>query len=215
MSAGASPLLRVFPRLCKGAPLLLALTLAHVWALPLLYLLYLGGAVGQGVFLATAISAPATALLAVLRGGGTLGWLDLLELFHKRRRICAAAPALYVISYGALAFVALVSIYLYTTPLLILEVGPAASALVGNATNASSIVLRFKILGAVSGGRLAALAVGGPAGYGWVFYASLWVASLYTAVAASLILAWRWVWRSADLVRRAEEFYEKAREILA
>ncbi|GEM_PF-5811494 len=59
-------------RLCKGAPLLY-LTIVHAWMLPTLFLLYVGGAVGSWVFLATAFSAAATAVSSLFlgrRGGG-------------------------------------------------------------------------------------------------------------------------------------------------
>lgn len=257
--------------LCKRAPLLLYFTLAHMWLLPLLYFLYVGGLAQRWVFLATALTAAATFAGSLVRARGGSG-LDVLELFHRRRALCAAAPVLYAASYGALAFAIFTSVYLYLTPVLVLEPAsplasvPMATAVAHQAPTPPSppavlanhswitITLRNATViydarlwnGAVvpysSPGRLipssepgvvavlylrgteggggvleksSILVVGGPAGYGWVFYAALWIASLYTAVVASLILAWRWIWRSANLVRRAEEFYEKAREILS
>lgn len=257
--------------LCKRAPLLLYSTLAHMWLLPLLHLLYVGGLAQRWVFLVTALTAAATLAISLVRARGGSG-LDVLELFHRRRALCAAAPVLYVASYGALAFVIFTSAYLYLTPVLVLEpvsapvavptATPVAhqatppmspsppavlanhtwiAAALGNATviydarlwngdvvsysspyrptpvSEPSVVAVLYLRGIEGGGALGKsfILVGGPAGLGWVFYTALWVASLYTAVVASLILAWRWVWRSADLVRRAEEFYEKAREILA
>lgn len=258
--------------LCKRAPLLLYFTLAHMWLLPLLYFLYVGGLAQRWVFLATALTAAATFAGSLVRARGGSG-LDVLELFHRRRALCAAAPVLYAASYGALAFVIFTSAYLYFTPVLVLElvsapvVAPTATAVahqatppmspsppavlanhtwieiaLGNATviydarlwngdvvpysspyrptpvSEPSVVAVLYMRGIEGGGGVLGksfILVGGPAGLGWVFYTALWVASLYSAVVASLILAWRWVWRSADLVRRAEEFYEKAREILA
>ena len=96
--------------------------------MPVLFLLYVGGAVGGFVFPATAASAVAAAAGGFLPGGRGAGGLDLLELFHRCGGVCAAAPVLYVASYAALAFVATTSLYLYTTPLLVVEVAPAPAA---------------------------------------------------------------------------------------
>ncbi|WP_245218442.1 hypothetical protein [Pyrobaculum islandicum] len=200
-------------RLCRWAPPLLYLTLVHVWLLPVLFLLYVGGAVGGFVFLATAASAVATAVVGLLPGRKGAGGLDLLELFHRRGGVCVAAPVLYVASYAALAFVATTSLYLYTTPLMVVEGAPAFP--VGNVTE---VVLHVRAVGSVApGGRFIAVATGdvfwGSAG--WVLYTALWAASFYSALAVALVLAWRLVMRSAELARRAEVFYEKAREILS
>ncbi|WP_261339200.1 hypothetical protein [Pyrobaculum ferrireducens] len=214
-------------RLCRWAPPLLYLTLVHVWLLPVLFLLYVGGAVGGFVFLATAASAVAAAVVGLLPGGRGAGGLDLLELFHRRGGVCAAAPVLYVASYAALAFVATTSLYLYTTPLVVVEVAPASAAAgvggLGNHTaapvgNVTEVVFHVRGVGGVaSGGKFIVVVKGDVLGgsAGWVLYTALWAASFYSALAAALVLAWRLVARSAELARRAEVFYEKAREILS
>ncbi|CCC82412.1 hypothetical protein [Thermoproteus tenax] len=198
-------------RLCRWAPLLLYLTLVHVWLLPVLFLLYVGGAVGGFVFPATAASAVAAAVVGLLPGRKGAGGLDLLELFHRRGGVCVAAPVLYVASYAALAFVAITSLYLYTTPLIVIEGAPVFP--VGNVTE-----VHVMVMGSMApGGRFIMVMKGdvfwGSAG--WVLYTALWAASFYSALAAALVLAWRPVMRSAELARRAEVFYEKAREILS
>jgi hypothetical protein len=70
----------------------------------------------------------AAAAVGLLPGRRGAGGLDLLELFHRRGGVCAVAPVLYVASYAALAFVATTSLYLYTTPLVVVEVAPASAA---------------------------------------------------------------------------------------
>ncbi|AAL64613.1 hypothetical protein [Pyrobaculum aerophilum] len=233
-------------RLCKGASPLLYLTLTLTWLFPVLYLLYIIGAVGRPVFLAVILSSIAAMAASLLLGRGVSGGLELLELFYKRRRLCVAAPVLYVISYAALVFVIFASIYLYFTPIIILEVPThpqpisttpqsewtVATGSLGNYTpadiNARNSSGSHIIVGTIyvrgienldQGGRFAVfikgLAVGGPAGYGWVFYTALWVALLYSVLAVALAAAWKLTWRYAEFVKRAEEFYEKAKEILS
>lgn len=198
-------------RLCRWAPLLLYLTLVHVWLLPVLFLLYVGGAVGGFVFPAMAASAVAAAVVGLLPGRKGAGGLDLLELFHRRGGVCVTAPVLYVASYAALAFVAITSLYLYTAPLIVIEGTPAFP--VGNVTE-----VHIRAMGSVApGGRFIVVVKGNVfwGSAGWVLYTALWAASFYSALAAALVLAWRPVMRSAELARRAEVFYEKAREILS
>ncbi len=210
-------------RLCKGAPLLLYLTIVHAWMLPTLFLLYVGGAVESWVFLATAFSAAATAVSSLFLGRRGGGGLDLLELFHRRGRLCAAVPVMYVASHMALVFVIFTSLYLYTTPVLVVEAIPGGVEGLGNYTagsggNVTQVVLHVRGLGNLAeGGRFIVIvkgqALGGSAG--WILYAALWIASFYSAMVVVMALAWRLMWQSAELVRRAEVFYEKAREILS
>ena len=181
---------------------------------------------GSSVFLATAFSAAATAVTSLFLGRRGAGGLDLLELLHRRGRLCAAAPVMYVASHAALVFVVFTSLYLYTTPVLVAEVVPASAAGgvegLGNYTagpggNMTQLVLHVRGLGNLAEGGFLVIvkgqAFGGPAG--WVLYAALWIASFYSVLVVVVALAWRLMWRSAELVRRAEVFYEKAREILS
>lgn len=82
----------------------------------------------------------------------------------------------------------------------------------------TQLVFQVRDLGKLAeGGRFIVIvkgqAFGEPAG--WVLYATLWIASFYSVLVVVMALAWRLMWRSAELVRRAEVFYEKAREILS
>jgi hypothetical protein len=181
-----------------------------MWGGVYVHVLYLGGVVGPWGYLAAAAAALAALFVP---GGRRMEGLEALEYLYRWRRVCVAAAPLRALAAAALAALS-VAVFLHPPHLLYAEV--QESSAVGNLTSYTLRVVRAVPGGGPLGGGVVVLVEGGKVymQFLWETAAFLALAVGYTAAAASLVAFWRALGSSAEGVRRALEFYERAKRLL-
>jgi hypothetical protein len=210
MSLDVGSSLLVLAGRCGAAVRVLVPSLVAVWGGVYLHVLYLGRVVGPWGYLAAA-----AALAALfMPGRRRMEGLETLEYLYRWRRVCVAAAPLKALATAAMTALAALSVAVFLHPPHLLYAEVQESSAVGNLT-----LYTLRVVRTVPGG--------GPPGWGvfmvdgevympflWETAAFLALAVGYAAAAASLVAFWRALGSSAEGVRRALEFYERARRLL-
>jgi hypothetical protein len=213
MSLDVGSSLPVLAGRCEAAVRVLVPSLVAVWGGVYVHVLYLGGVVGPWGYLAAAAAALAALFVP---GGRRMEGLEALEYLYRRRRVCVAAAPLRALAAAAMAALAALSVAVFLHPPHLLYAEVQVSPAVGNLTFYTVSVVRAVPGGGPPGGGVVVLMVDGRVymPFLWETAAFLALAVGYTAAAASLVAFWRALGSSAEGVRRALEFYERAKRLL-
>ncbi len=187
--------------------------MAAVWSGVYLHILYLGGMVGPWGYLAVAAAAAA---ILFMPGGGQREGLEALEFLYRWRRVCIAAAPLRALATAAMLALTVLSVAMFLHPPRLVYVEVAGEGAVGNSTFYTLRVVRMVPSGEWDGTFTIVLIRDGIVymPFLWETAAFLAVAAGYTVATATLTALWRAVGSSAEGVRRALEFYERARRLL-
>jgi hypothetical protein len=213
MSLDVGSSLPVLAGRCGAAVKVLVPSLVAVWGGLYVHVLYLGGVVGPWGYLAAAAAALAALFVP---GGRRMEGLEALEYLYRWRRVCVAAPPLRALAAAAMAALAALSVAVFLHPPHLLYAEVQESSAAGNLTLYTLRVVRAVPGGGPPGEGVVVLMEGGKVymPFLWETAAILALAVGYTAAAASLVAFWRALGISAEGVRRALEFYERARRLL-
>jgi len=213
MSFDVGSSLPVLAGRCGAAVRVLVPSFVAVWGGVYVHVLYLGGVVGPWGYLAAAAAALATFFVP---GGRRMEGLEALEYLYRWRRVCVAAAPLRALAAAAMAALAALSVAVFLHPPHLLYVEVQESSAVGNLTFYTVSVVRAVPGGGPPGEGVVVLMVDGKVymPFLWETAAFLALAVGYTAAVASLVAFWRALGSSAEGVRKALEFYERARRLL-
>jgi hypothetical protein len=159
----------------------------------------------------------AAALAALfVPGGRRMEGLEALEYLYRWRRVCVAAAPLKALATAAMAALAALSVAVFLHPPHLLYAEVQEGSAVGNLTLYTLRVVRAMPGGGPPGEGVVVFMVDGKVymPFLWETAAFLALAVGYTAAAASLVAFWRTLGSSAEGVRRALEFYERAQRLL-
>jgi hypothetical protein len=213
MSLDAGSSLPVLAGRCEAVVRVLVPSLVAVWGGVYVHVLYLGGVVGPWGYLAAAAAALAALFVP---GGRRMEGLEALEYLYMWRRVCVAAAPLRSLATAAMAALAALSVAVFLHPPHLLYAEVQESSAVGNLTFYTLRVVRAVPGGGPPGEGVVVFMVDGKVymPFLWETAAFLALAVGYTAAVASLVAFWRALGSSAEGVRRALEFYERARRLL-
>jgi len=213
MSLDVGSSLSVLAGRCEAAVRVLVPSLVAVWSGVYVHVLYLGGVVGPWGYLAAAAAALAALFVP---GGRRMEGLEALEYLYRWRRVCVAAVPLKALAAAAMAALAALSVAVFLHPPHLLYVEVQERVAVGNLTFYTLRVVRDVPGGGPPGEGVVVLMADGRVymPFLWETAAFLALAVGYTVAVASLVAFWRALGSSAEGVRRALEFYERARRLL-